>query len=296
MHLNHREHSVNSAILVVGATGKTGRRLISALTVRGIPVRAASRTPPPRRPGVEPVAFDWSDPTTYAGALAGAGALYLVMPSYVLDPTTQLADLLVEAKAAGVGRIVLLSALGVDQAPADLPFRQVELLVEGSGIPSTILRPGAFMENFSEWHWAGSVRTIRERGEVVLPGGGTPVSYVSARDIALVAAVVLTQPGHGSEGYTLTGPAPLTLTEVAAYIATAAGRRVRHVESDLASVTEALLADGADPRYASVMTRMYEDTLLSGLMATVTSDVTAVTGRAPVSFAEFAADTANAWR
>ena len=268
--LNHREHYVNSAILVVGATGKTGRRLVAALTGRGVPVRAASRTPPPGRPGV--------------------------MPSYVLDPTTYLADLLVEAKAADVGRIVLLSALGVEQAPADLPVRQVELLVQGSGIPSTILRPGAFMENFSEWHWAGSVRTIRERGEIVLPGGGTPVSYVSARDIALVAAVALTQPGHGGKGYTLTGPAPLTLTDVARYVATATGRPVRHVESDLASVTEALLIDGAGPEYASFMTRIYEDTLLSGLMATVTGDVTALTGRPPVSFAEFAADTAYAWR
>src|SRR6185436_7856071 len=116
---------------------------------------------------------------------------------------------------------------GVDQAPPDNPLRAIELAVEASGVPHTILRPGAFMQNFSEWHFLPAAESIRARDEFAMPGGAGVVSYVSAEDIAAVAAAALTEDGHDGKGYALLGPEPLTLTQVAEHISWVAGRRIR---------------------------------------------------------------------
>jgi uncharacterized protein YbjT (DUF2867 family) len=287
---------VNPTVLVIGATGKTGRHLVPRLARRGVTVRSASRHPAPAEAGVEPLRFDWDDFSTYAAALNGARALYLVTPTYVVDPTKQVETLLGEAAEAGVERVVLLSALGVDQADPGLPARRIEILAESSGIPATMLRPAAFMENFSERHWAGSGGSIRTHGELRLPGAGTQASYVSTRDIAAVAAIALTEDGHGGKGYTLTGPEALTLADVARIISVAAGRPVRHVDGGVETVHDALVADGAPEDFAAYMTELYRMTLLSGAMSPVTFDVTAVTGRPPINFSAYATVTADTWR
>src|SRR6266481_422774 len=94
-------------ILVTGATGKTGRRLVPLLRSKNLIVRAASR-----RPDTEQIAFDWYDATTHDAALAGVQAIYLIPPDFVEDPTPVIAPFLARAAAAGVRRIVLLSSMG----------------------------------------------------------------------------------------------------------------------------------------------------------------------------------------
>ena len=108
--------------------------------------------------------------------------------------------LLDDATGAGVEQVVLLSTYGVDQAPPENPLRRIELAVESSGAPYTILRPAAFMQNFSEGlRWRESlVKNIRERDEIAAPGGDGVVSYASTEDVAAVAAVALTEDGHGA--------------------------------------------------------------------------------------------------
>ena len=159
---------MSPTILVTSATGKTGRRLIPLLTRRGVHVRAGTRTPGTALPGVEPVRFDWTDTTTYEPARKGVDAIYLVTNDQFIpgDPAEQVRTLLDGAAEAGVQRVVLLSALGIDQAPAEVPLRRVELAVTRSAVPGTIVRPGAFMQNFSEKHWSRLDETIRERDEV----------------------------------------------------------------------------------------------------------------------------------
>jgi uncharacterized protein YbjT (DUF2867 family) len=284
---------VGYTVLVTGATGKTGRPLIPRLVARGIDVRAANRHPVRAEAGVEPVRFDWSDESTYAVALKGADAVYLVAP----DPYAHVAELLDTARSAGVRRIVFLSAFGVEQTPAEDPLRRLEILVEGSGIPATILRPGAFMQNFSEPHWSHLDVSIRERDEFALPGGGTAtVSWLSTEDIAAVAAVALAEDGHEGAGYTLTGPEALTMAEVAGYISTYAGRPVRHVEADRESVHGGLLAAGFRSGFAAYAADLYVHALSSGAFGVVTDDIATVTGRPPTTFAEYAAGAADAWR
>ncbi|WP_165960152.1 NmrA family NAD(P)-binding protein [Actinocrispum wychmicini] len=287
---------MSSTVLVTGATGKTGRRLIPKLLRRGIAVRAGSRAPV--RSGAEPVRFDWFDESTYQPALQGADALYLVSPHLadnVVDAFAQIQKFLHSAADAGVRRLVHLSSFGVDQAPADDPLRRVELLVDESAIPATILRPAAFMQNFSENHWSNLARTIRERGEVAMPFGDHPVSYVSTADMADVAAVALAEDGHEGRGYTLTGPAAITLIEAAELISAATGRHIRYVDPGPGAVRQALLDSGAQADFAEYVSQIFEFAITSGVMTAVTGDVAAVTGREPTGFAEFATDAVGAW-
>jgi uncharacterized protein YbjT (DUF2867 family) len=278
---------------VTGATGTTGRRLVPALRARGVNVRAANRTPVPAEPGIDPVRFDWSDESTFPRALAGVDAAYLVA-ALSEKIVAQVGSFLARAAEAGVRRIVVLSALGIDQAPAEHPLRALESVVLASGIASTILRPATFMQNFSEVNVLGLAAQIRERSEIVWAAGA--VTYVSADDIAAVAAVALTEDGHEGRAYHPTGPGPLTLAEVAAEISAAAGRTIRCVESGPEAIRDALLSTGAPRQFAEGIAHTFAEGLATGLIATVTDDVARVAGRPPMSFAQFAAAAAPAWR
>jgi uncharacterized protein YbjT (DUF2867 family) len=264
-----------------------------------VTVRAASRSPGAARAGIEPVRFDWTDESTYETARKGVDAMYLV-PGPV--PQGEHADyvraLLDGASGAGVKRVVLLSSYGVGQAPPENPLRRIELAVEASGVPYTILRPGAFMQNFSEGlRWRESfAEGIRERDEIVGPGGTGIVSYVSAEDIAAVAAIALTEDGHGGKAYAPLGPEPLTLTEVAEHISWAAGRAIRYVETDRTPIRDALLAAGAPPETAEHNSQLYTYAFSSSMFGVLNDDILDVIGRPPVSFGEFAVGAAAAWR
>jgi len=290
---------VSTTVLVTGPTGKVGRRLIPLLARRGITVRTASRSPLPERPGIEPVRFDWTEKSTYETARKGVDAMYLVAgPVPRAEHAGYIRALLDGAAGIGVGQVVLLSTYGVDQAPPENPLRQIELAVESSAVPYTILRPAAFMQNFSEGlRWDESLAEgIRERDEIVHPGGDGLVSYVSAEDIAAVAAIALTEGGHGDRAYAPVGPEPLTLTQVAEQISWVAGRRISYVATDRTHTRDALLAAGAPPETAEVNSMLHFQAFSSGALGVLNDDVIDVTGRPPVSFAEFAVGAAAAWR
>jgi uncharacterized protein YbjT (DUF2867 family) len=290
------EINMSTTVLVTGPTGKVGRRLIPLLARRGATVRAASRSPVAARKGVEPVRFDWTDESTYEAARKGVDAMYLIAGPI---PQPKHADyiyaLLDGATTAGVKRVVLLSTYGVGQAPPENPLRRIELAVESSGAPYTILRPGAFMQNFSEWHPHNVAKGIRERDEIVNPGGDGLVSYVSSEDIAAVAAAALTEDGHNGKAYAPLGPEPLTLTQVADHISWVAGRPIRYVETDSTPMRNALLAAGTPPETAEHNSQLHAYAFSSGVLGVLNDDVLDVTGRPPVSFAEFAAGAAAAW-
>jgi uncharacterized protein YbjT (DUF2867 family) len=291
------ETDVRTTILVTGATGKIGRRLIPILARRGVTVRAASRSLLGARSGIEPVRFDWTDKNTYEAARKGVDAMYLVagpipQPEHADDIRTLLDG------ATGVERVALLSTYGVDQAPPENPLRRIELAVESSGVPYTILRPGAFMQSFSEglrWREA-LVEGIRERDEIAAPGGDGVVSYVSTEDIAAVAATALTEDGHTGTAYAPMGPEALTLAEVADHISWVAGRRIRYVETDGVPIRDALIAAGAPPELAEHRSQLVVHAYSSGALGVLNDDVLSVTDRPPVSFGEFAVGAAAAWR
>jgi uncharacterized protein YbjT (DUF2867 family) len=269
-------------ILVLGATGKVGRRLVRTLRAAGRPVRAASRT--------GAVRFDWTDRSTWKAALDGASAVHLLAP---VDPA--LAPLFVEqATEAGVSRFVALSARGIDQVPPRF-FRGMaaaEQAVRESGARWTILRPNNFNQNFDEDIWQAPLRA----GHLALPIGAVPEPFVDVQDIADVAAAVLTSDGHdGHDGrvYELSGPQGLTFEAAVATIAEAAGRPIRYTEVTPEQYRADLLVAGAPEEAADELNALFA-VMRAGHFAEPGTGVREVLGRAPVDFAAYAARAAAA--
>src|SRR5215211_8137131 len=207
----------SAEILVLGGTGKTGRRVVRRLRDRQLPVRVGSRsgTPP----------FDWEDRSTWAPALRGAGSVYLSYhPDLAAPRAVETVGALAElAVASAVPRLVLLSGRGEPEA------EEAEQAVRASGAELTIVRSAWFAQNFSEDFLLDGVLG----GVVALPAGDTPEPFVDADDIADVAVAALTEAGHVGELYELTGPRALTFAESVAEIGRAAGREVRYVPVSL---------------------------------------------------------------
>ncbi|MFE6779294.1 NAD(P)H-binding protein [Streptomyces sp. NPDC057702] len=208
-------------ILVTGATGNIGGALLTQLhahgagPLRGL-TRAAARADLPR--GVTAVEGDLAEPATWPAALDGVRSLFLV-PG--LGPE---ADLLDAARRAGVEHVVLVSSITVQTHPHLGPAAgnlAVERLLQGSGMAWTILRPTQFASNTLLW-----ATTIREHGTVRAPYADTALPTIHPADIASVARLALTEPGHRSQTYALTGPAPVTARQQVAAIGAALGREV----------------------------------------------------------------------
>jgi uncharacterized protein YbjT (DUF2867 family) len=277
--------AMTPTILVLGATGKTGRRLVPRLVAAGSDVRPASR-----RPGPTGVRFDWDRPETHAPALAGADAVFLVPPELVEDPSPVVGPFLAVAAGAGVARVVHLSALAFDDH--DSGHRRVEDLVRASGLEWTILRPSAFANNFSEGFLLPG---ILERDAVATPSGDGAVAFVAVDDVAAVAAAALTEDGHAKAEYALTGPAALSHAEAAAAISEVAGRTIGHQHIPADALLALLEGHGVPADYAAMVVGHFQ-AIAEGRATAVSDDVERATGRPATSFADFARGAADAWR
>jgi uncharacterized protein YbjT (DUF2867 family) len=273
---------MGKTILVTGASGKTGRRLVPLLQAQGAVVRAASRTPREGR-----VRFDWHEAGTHRDALAGVEAVYLVPPPLLENPVQAVAAFLGVAVDAGVRRVVLLSSMGAGfpGEPRTSGRRALEALVRECGLPWTILRPSGFMQNFSEGFLAGPVRN----GAIPNPAGDGKVAMVDAGDVAAVAATVLAEGSmHANRVYDVTGPEPIGFVEAAARIASAAGHPVAAVPMDSSRFLAMLVDAGVPADYAAMLLRDQE-AIRVGNAAAVADTVERIAGRVPTSFANYAA-------
>ncbi|AOR36483.1 NmrA family transcriptional regulator [Streptomyces fodineus] len=271
-------------ILLIGGTGKTGRRIARRLEACGHPVRTASRT------GAG-TPFDLDDPSTWAPALADVTAAYLVEPNLRsdVDREARIPRLVGEAVGAGVRRLVLLSAYGVGEADDSHPLKVAEHAVRGSGADWTILRPDWFSQNFSEGPWLQGIRT----GTLSLPTGDGRTPFVDAEDIAEVAASALTEDRHSGRTYQLTGPRAIGFGEAAGLIGRATGRTVRHVDVDPDEFTERQLSLGVPSDVARLLTGLLV-AVRSGRGAVVGDGVERALGRPPRSFEDYVTETAAA--
>lgn len=262
-------------ILVLGATGKTGRRVVARLAEHPVTVREGSRS------AAQP--FDWTDRTTWAPVLQGVDAVYLSYHPDLAAPGA--ADTVGEftrlAVASGVSRLVLLSGRGEEEAQTS------EKLVQDAGVEWTILRASWFSQNFSEAHLLDPVRD----GEVVLPVGDVPEPFVDADDIAEVAVAALIGDGHAGQLYELTGPRLLTFAEAVAEISTATGRRIDYVQVSPEEYVAALTAEGLPQNVVDLLMYLFT-TVLDGRNAHLADGVHRALGRPPRDFAEYAARTA----
>lgn len=279
---------MTDTILVLGATGKTGRRLVRQLLAKGANVRAASRNP-----GEGGTVFDWTRSETHGPALAGTKAIYLVDPAIVEDPTKLTGPFLDRARQAGVKKLVLLSSLGITFPNEDGQSgrHRLERQVMSSGLDWTVLRPSGFNQNFSE---SFLLPGILQADMVATATGNGSVGFVDADDIAAVAAAALTEDGHSDAIYPITGPEALSFAEATAIIGNAAGRTVTHRQISSDEYGAMLQAAGIPPDYVGDIVRNQE-AIRDGHGAVVADTVRRVTGRAPVRFADFAAGAASVW-
>jgi uncharacterized protein YbjT (DUF2867 family) len=261
--------------LLIGGTGKTGRRVAERLEARGLPVRIGSRSADPP--------FDWEDSGTWAGALDGAGAAYvsyypdLAIPGAV-EAVSGLAEVALEQ---GVRRLVLLSGRGEEEA------QRAERALRESGADWTIVRCSWFSQNFSEGAFADQVAA----GELVVPVTTVPEPFVDVEDIADVAALALAEDGHERQVYELTGPRLLTFEQAVGEIAAAAGREIRYVPVSLEEYAAGAAEAGVPADLVEFLTYLFGE-VLDGRNASLTDGVQRALGREPRDFSEFAREAA----
>jgi len=267
-------------ILVVGGTGKTGRRVAERLEARGLPVRVGSRSAEPP--------FDWNDSDTWAPALDGARAAYITYyPDLALPGAPEAIGAFAEvAVGQDVRRLVLLSGRGEEEA------QRSERVLQASGADWTILRCSWFSQNFSEWFFAGPLAA----GELALPAGEVPEPFVDADDIARVAVAALTDERHAGALYELTGPRPLTFAEAVDEIARAVGRPLRFSELSMDEYVAAMTGAGVPEDVVSLTRYLFEE-VLDGRNASTANGVRRALGRDATDFRDFArrAAAAGAW-
>jgi uncharacterized protein YbjT (DUF2867 family) len=263
-------------ILVVGATGKTGRRVAARLDARGQPVRRGARR--------SATPFDWEAPGSWAPALEGVRAAYVTYFPDLAFPgaVDRLGSFCETARAAGVEHLVLLSGRGEHHA------RQGEDVVRNSAMDFTIIRAAWFAQNFSE----GYLRDPVLAGILPMPGGDTPEPIIDIDDIADVAVAALTEAGHRGELYEVTGPRLLSFAQMAAALTAAIGRPIRHIPISFEAFHANIAQSGGD-FVADVFTAIARETL-DGRNAHVTDGVQRALGRAPRDFADFAMAAARA--
>lgn len=263
-------------VLVLGATGTTGRRLLPLLADRA-DVVPASRTAPDRL--ADGVAFSWQDESTHADVLAGVDALYVVPPVGESDPAPAVLRLVETAVRRGARRVVLHGAHSISRDDPGLGVAQRAL---PDLVPEwAVLRPSWFMQNLlGEHHLAHG---LRRDGVLVSATGDGRLPFVDVDDLAAVGAVALLGPALDRE-VVVTGPEPLSYDDVARTVADETGRDVVHRHVSEAELTD-LLAPGLGP-FASVLAAM-DTRIADGAWNEPTDEVRRLTGRAPTSLRIF---------
>ncbi|QJW37148.1 NAD(P)H-binding protein [Cellulosimicrobium protaetiae] len=265
-------------VLVLGATGKTGRRVADRLDALGIPVRRASRS--------GAVRFDWEDEATWGPAVTGAEAVYVVyVPDLAVPGSPEtVARFAALAREAGVRRLVLLSGRGEVEA------QRAEGLVADAFPARTVVRCAFFAQNFSESFLLDPVLD----GVLALPVDQVAEPFVDLEDVADVAVAALTRDGHAGRVYELTGPRAITFAEAVAEITAASGRDVSFVPITMDEFVAGLRAIGLPDDVVGLMRYLFTE-VLDGRGTPVADGVRQALGREPRDFRDFAAREAATW-
>lgn len=274
---NTAQTTTNGPMLVIGGTGKTGRRVAKKLQDKGVEVRIGSRSGSP--------SFDWQDEQSWDACLQGAKAAYITFaPDLAVPGSTDLiGSFCRRAKRAGVEHLVLLSGRGEAEAQA------CERIVQYSGLAWTIVRASWFNQNFSE----GAFLNMVMAGAITLPDTGVREPFVDVDDIADVVVTALTEPGHQGEVYEVTGPRLLSFQDIAEEITHASRRDVTFTAIPHSAFLEGIEASGAPKEMVWLLDYLFT-TVLDGRNAHLTDGVQRALGRPPKDFLDYAREVADA--
>lgn len=280
MHDSRAEPRSPKRVLVLGGTGKTGRRTAAGLEAKGVSIRIGSRgaTPP----------FDWNDESGWDACLEGTDAAYIsYAPDLAMPGATDAIQAFVDrAKSHGVARLVLLSGRGEPEAQA------CERIVRESGIEWTVVRASWFLQNFSEGAFAEMVLG----GRITLPAGDVPEPFVDVDDIAEVAIAALSEPGHTGRIYEVTGPRAVTFADVASELSDVLGREIAYIDVPHDAFIDQVKESGAPQEVAWMLDYLFS-TVLDGRNVSVVDGVERALGRPARDLCEWARDAAatGAW-
>lgn len=274
--------------LVTGATGTVGSRLLPLLVQRGVPLRAVAHSLRGRSRieglGVEAATGDFDQPDSLERAMEGCDRLFLLSPTHLDLPTREKAAI-DAARRAGVSHIVKLSTVGADpDSPCDLLSRhaEVEAHLIASGLAYTILRAACFMQV----HLL-PVQTVKVNGAWYGMTGDGAHAYLDTEDIASVAAVILTTPGHEGRTYELSGPRAITMPEAAAQLSEVLGSAVSYVDLPAEQFRLSLSGAGLPDWLIDGIVSLYQ-IIRKGHLTTVTHVVEELTGQPARFYGDFA--------
>lgn len=274
-------------ILVSGATGGIGGEVCRLLKEERTPFRALCRKQAQverlTSKGMDAVLGDFDRPETLAAAMQGIDTMFLITPP-TRQQVTQETAAIDAAKEAGVGRIVKISASdGNVRSP--VPWAKAHALIDhhlrASGIGWTILKPTAFMQNFL-WF-----KDPIARGVLPQVAGSGSVSWVDTRDVARVAATVLTEDGHEGATYFLTGPETLDMKEAALRLSRALGHKVRYLDLPAPLFRILLRLTGNSRWTAKGLVVQFADVVAGHHDIDPTFEIERLTGKPPHDFTDF---------
>lgn len=276
-------------VLVLGATGNVGSKVVAELLALGVPVRAFARDREKAvstlGPDVQVSIGNFDDPATVRRALDGIDAVLVTASDgpQKIEHETRLIDIVA---AEGARRVVKLSTVGAGTAsgPQFDAHGRIEEHLAKSGLPSVVLRSSFYMTNL-----LGSAETIKATGKLFAPAGGVKVAMIDPHDVAAVAARALATNVHEGKTHVLTGPEALTFEDVAARLSAVTGRMVEFVDVPEQAAREQMLENGMPGWMAELVLAAFK-ALRSGIAVDPTDGVRSVTGREPRSFAAFARD------
>lgn len=275
-----------SRILVVGASGTVGSELSRLLTARGASVvKATSRTPT----APDEVQIDLVGRVGLPAAFASVDRAFLLAPPGHANQEALLAPLIDEVRAQGLKKVVLMTAMGAN-ADENAPMRKAERRLEASGLTYHIIRPNWFMQNFNTF-WLHGIQTA---GQIFLPVGTARGSFIDARDIASVAAQLLTDDAQTGREFDLTGPRALDHAEVAAILTQVTGKPIGFTDITPEAMLQGLVGAGLPADYAQFLVTIL-GFFKAGYSERTTDAVQQITGQAPRAFEQYARDYRAAW-
>ena len=283
----------NDKTLVIGATGSIGAPLVQYLLEKGGKVKAATRRVEayPTLPNVEAVYFDYDDPATIAPALSGVNRVFMLAAPTDPAADQSLGRVIELARSSAAERMVLVTSLRIKDPRDAGGFLWGEKALQESGIAYTILRPGWFMQSFSSGF---ILAIIKQRNLLSLPAGRGRIGLIDARDIAACAACALTEPGHHGQTYLLTGGETLGLLEIAQIIAEVRGQPLPYADVSMEELQQIVAEGDGYPGPIEHMTPFF-NAVRDGLWDVSFDTVAKLTGRPPISFAQFAKEHAAVW-
>lgn len=275
-------------ILITGATGNIGGEVCRYLAEKKLPLRSlvrdtSSKVAKLKAQGIELAQGDFNQPDTLKTALQGIEKAFLVTPN-VPNQVELESSFIDAAQTAGVRHIVKLSVMGADQLPSTFQkwHRQIEEHLEASGIAWTHLRPNMLMQNM-RWF----AQTIADQGAFYNAVGDVKISHVDARDVAAVAAVCLSDPGHETRSYVLTGAEALSFDQIAAKFSQALNRSITYVNLPPQDLKAARLANGEPEWYLDAELELVA-CWATGAGSTITDTIKEILNRPATSYDEFA--------